>query len=71
MTQEFHTLFDAGFVSITPEYRVRVSPAIRENWSNGRRFYEYDGRPILVPNDPELRPSRRALEWHERKVFVA
>lgn len=57
VTQEFHTLFDAGLVSITPEYKVRVSPAIREKWSNGRRFYEYDGRPILVPEDPELRPS--------------
>lgn len=71
MSQEFHTLFDAGLVSITPDYEVRVSPAIREQWSNGRRFYEYEGRSIVVPKDPELRPSRAALEWHARKVFVA
>jgi len=71
MTQEFHTLFDAGLVSITPEYKVRVSRAIHEKWSNGRRFYQYDGRPILLPNEPEVRPSRAALEWHEKTLFVA
>jgi hypothetical protein len=36
MKRELHTLFDAGLVSITPKYMVRVSPAIREKWSNGR-----------------------------------
>jgi hypothetical protein len=61
----------AGLVSITPEYRVRVSPAMREKWSNGRCFYQHEGRPIAVPQEPELRPSRAALEWHARNRFVA
>src|SRR5262245_499632 len=36
MTVEFHALFDGKLLAITPDYRVRVSPAIRRRWSNGK-----------------------------------
>jgi putative restriction endonuclease len=62
MAQEVHTLFDEGLISITPDYEIRVSKSIRERWSNGRRFYECDGKSLLLPEDPALRPSRAALE---------
>lgn len=72
LTQEFHTLFDKGLVTVTPELRVRVSPRIRERWSNGRRFYDFDGRELAqVPGDPAARPSVAALEWHARSRFIA
>lgn len=70
LTQEFHTLFDKGFVTVTPELRVRVSPRIRERWSNGRRFYEFDDAPLAqVPSDSASRPSEAALAWHGEHVF--
>lgn len=72
LTKEFHTLFDLGLVTVTPDYDVRVSPAIRDQWSNGRRFYEYDGRRLeVVPAEPHARPSPAALEWHGAKRFRA
>lgn len=75
LTKEFHALFDAGLITITPELRVRVSPRIRERWNNGRRFYEFDGKPLAsVPPGASGRPSALALEWHNRrnrKLFVA
>jgi len=75
LTKEFHALFDAGLITITPELRVRVSPRIRERWNNGRRFYEFDGKPLAsVPAGASERPSALALEWHNRhnqKLFVA
>jgi putative restriction endonuclease len=70
LTQEFHTLFDQGYVTVTPDYRVRVSPALRERWSNGKRYYEYDGRSLLhLPDAHAERPSSKALEWHGRRIF--
>ena len=42
LAEEFHTLFDRGYVTITPDYTVRVSSRIRDRWSNGRRYYQYD-----------------------------
>jgi putative restriction endonuclease len=73
LTQEFHTLFDRGYVTITPEERVvRVSPRLRRDFQNGKRYYEYDGRPLAqVPPDPGAQPSAEALAWHGAKLFLA
>lgn len=72
LTKEFHALFDAGLVGVTPEYRVRVSPAIRARWRNGHRYYPYDDRALLVvPGRAAEQPSRDALDWHMKHVFVA
>lgn len=71
LTKEFHALFDAGYVTVTPDHVVRVSDRIRERWSNGKRYYEFHERPLrVVPNDPKLQPSPAALEWHARRRFV-
>lgn len=76
LTKEFHALFDKGLVTVEPpksdrdEYRIRVSRLIRERWNNGRRYNEFDGKPLrFVPEDPRLQPSRQALEWHRETVF--
>jgi putative restriction endonuclease len=76
LTSEFHTLFDRGLVAVEPpgagrrDYHVRVSTRIREKWQNGRRYNDFDGRPLVgVPRRPELLPSREALEWHRENIF--
>jgi putative restriction endonuclease len=70
LTKEFHALFDEGYVAVTPDYEVRVSDRLRSEWKNGRRYYPYDGKPLLqLPEDPSLRPSRDALAWHLEHVF--
>lgn len=72
LTKEFHALLDQGLVTVTPEYVVRVSPRIRERWKNGHRYYPFDGRSLqALPESACDRPSRDALEWHNRRVFVA
>jgi len=71
LTKEFHALFDRGYVTVTPEYQVRVSGALREEWQNGKRYYEFDHRPLrVVPEAAALRPSRDALAWHRDHVFL-
>lgn len=70
LTKEFHTLFDLGYVTVTPEYRVRVSPALKADWHNGKRYYLYDEKPLAqLPEHDELRPSQAALDWHNEHVF--
>lgn len=72
LTKEFHTLFDRGLVAVTPDHRIRISPAIRDRWSNGRRYYGFDNQPLAhVPASPASRPSPDALDWHLKNVFVA
>jgi putative restriction endonuclease len=69
LTKEFHTLFDLGLLTVTPEYVVKVSSAVRENWSNGKRYYEYDDQKIRLPAEVAARPSAAALEWHGSKRY--
>ena len=53
LTNEFHTLFDLGYVTVTPDYVVRVSPSLKNDWRNGKRYYPYDGKPLAAL--PEIR----------------
>ena len=72
LTQEFHTLFDRGLVCVEgrgAEYRLRVSNLLHELWNNGRRYKQYEGASLAVPDQPHLRPSLEALEWHRDVVF--
>ncbi len=70
LTKEFHALFDQGYVTITPEHEVRVSPRLKSEWQNGRRYYPHDGQPLLVlPNSASERPSAEVLVWHGERVF--
>jgi putative restriction endonuclease len=72
LTKEFHALFDAGYVTITPDLKIRVSERLRTDWRNGHRYYPFDGQPLAaVPSDKSLQPSRDALAWHEQHKFLA
>jgi len=72
LTKEFHTLFDRGYVSVTQDFNIRVSPRLKLDYHNGRRYYPYDGKPLAkLPEDAALQPSRAALDWHCRNVFLA
>ena len=63
-------LFDEGYVAVTPELRFEVSRRLKDDYENGRVYYDLDGAPLkVIPRRKEARPSRRALEWHASQVF--
>jgi len=69
---DFHRLFDAGLVSVTPELRVKVSRRIKEEWFNGKVYYRLDSEPLsIVPIHPSMRPDPDRLDWHYRNRFQA
>lgn len=70
LRSDFHRLFDRGLVSVTPDYRVRVSPRIREAYFNGKAYYRLDNEPLqTMPESASLRPDRDRLDWHFRNLF--
>lgn len=70
LTKEFHVLFDQGYVGITPDYVVRVSDRLRDEFKNGHRYYPFDHQKLrYVPREAHARPSRDALAWHYERVF--
>jgi putative restriction endonuclease len=67
---DFHKLFDKGLVSVTPEYRIKVSPRIRESYFNGKAYYRLDNQPLtILPVHTNLQPDRDRLEWHYKNVY--
>ena len=64
LRSDVHRLFDAGYVTVTPEYRFRVSRKIRDDFDNGEPYFPFDGQEIWLPGQAEERPRREFLEWH-------
>jgi putative restriction endonuclease len=65
---DIHTLFDLGYLTVTPELNVEVSRHIKEEWENGRDYYALHGKPLLVlPEHAANRPSLEFLRWHNER----
>lgn len=69
LRRDIHSLFDRGYVTVTPDLRFEVSRRIREDYENGRDYYALHGREVAAPRSPTLRPDRRALEWHNERFL--
>ncbi len=70
LRSDLHKLFDLGYLTVTPELRVEVSPRLKTEWQNGREYYTHHGQPLRVhPTDPASRPGREFLSWHNENRF--
>lgn len=70
MRSDFHTLFDLGYLTITPKYHLEVSPKIKEHFSNGIRYKERHGTQILLPSEQGFHPNPRMLSWHNENIYL-
>ena len=61
LRRDVHSLFDSGYVTVPPENRFEVSRRIREEFDNGRHYYELHGRSISLPTDESARPDLAVL----------
>lgn len=69
LRRDIHSLFDAGYVTVTPDLRFAVSRRIREEFENGRHYYALDGRSIPSPRNERYRPDTAALTWHNENRY--
>jgi putative restriction endonuclease len=71
MRADLHILYDRGLIGVDPDYRIRVSGGIREQYLNGKVYYAHDGAELRsLPEDEALQPDRERLAWHMETVFV-
>ena len=66
---DIHRLYDAGFVTVTPDYRFRVSHDLADDFHNGREYERFAGRAINVPPAMLDQPHRELLDWHATEAF--
>ena len=69
LRQDIHTLFDRGYITVTPEYEIEVSKRIKQEFNNGADYYALQGQRINLPAIEQLRPAPEVLQWHNEAVF--
>lgn len=69
LRRDIHSLFDAGYVTVTPDLRFEVSRRIREEFENGKHYYALQGSRISLPDDIGHRPDATTLTWHNENCF--
>ncbi len=49
----------------TKDYRVEVSKRIKEEFQNGKEYYQYHGKELsYLPSRAFDRPNEKYIEWH-------
>jgi putative restriction endonuclease len=70
LRSDFHRLFDRGYITVSPEYRIEVSRRLKDEFENGHSYYPFDGKPLgHLPTIPADSPSRELLSWHNENIF--
>jgi putative restriction endonuclease len=69
LRSDLHTLFDRGYITVTPALQLEVSRRIREDFENGRDYYALHGRDLRSPAHAEHRPGEEFVRWHNEGVY--
>lgn len=69
LRSDLHRLFDLGYLTVTPDLHVEVSPKLRGDYENGRTYYPLHGTEITTPVPAGLGPNRDLLSWHNEHIF--
>ena len=70
LRRDIHSLFDAGYVTVTPDHHFEVSGRIRTEFENGRDYYGLHGKSTYVPKILAQKPDTAALSWHNENCFL-
>lgn len=68
---DLHRLFDQGYLTVTTDMHLEVSPRLRADYSNGRSYYPLHGTVIGLPEAVGDRPAPEHVRWHNEHVFLA
>ncbi len=70
LRSDMHKLFDMGYITVTKDLKVEVSKRIKEEFQNGREYYQYHGKNLLyLPQREADRPASSYIDWHNENVF--
>jgi len=56
LRKDIHALFDFGYIKVTPSLVVEVSHRIKEDFENGREYYNLHGNRMRAPDNPDNIP---------------
>lgn len=69
LRSDLHKLFDKGYITVTEDLKVEVSSRIKAEFENGREYYNYHGRGLIVPDNINEKPDIKYINWHNENVY--
>lgn len=69
LRSDVHRLFEAGYVTVTPDYRVEASRTMRADFNDGENYLKLHGQPIALPELAAAHPDPGALRWHNENRY--
>jgi putative restriction endonuclease len=70
LRSDFHRLFDRGYITVTPDYKIEVSNRLRAEFENGRSYYPYHGVSLNhFPAQSDDKPLKELLSWHNENIY--
>lgn len=70
LRSDMHKLYDAGYLTFTEDYKVEISPRIKEEFENGKEYYRFHGNQLIIlPENITNRPAREYIEWHNNNIY--
>ncbi len=71
LRSDIHRLYDSGYLTVTKDYRVEVSRRIKEEFENGKEYYRFHGKSLLIlPEQLADQPEQQYIEWHNNHVYA-
>lgn len=67
---DIHRLFDLGYVTVTDDHRFEVSHRLKQDFDNGRHYYELHGAAVRSPRPGYAAPAADALAWHREHRYL-
>ena len=67
---DIQKLFNAGYVTVTPELEFLVSRRLKAEFSGAKEYDRLHRKKIRLPDDPGNRPLSEALWWHNEERFL-
>lgn len=70
LRSDMHKLFDSGYLTITNNLKVEISSRIKEEFQNGKEYYQYHGKDLLyLPTKDMNKPNEKFIDWHNTNIY--
>ncbi|HWH53683.1 MAG TPA: HNH endonuclease [Gemmatimonadaceae bacterium] len=67
---DIHRLFDKGYITVSPDLHLEVSPRLRADYHNGRTYYPMHGQSVRIPGTVQDQPAPEFLAWHNEQIYL-
>ncbi|MFC6861281.1 HNH endonuclease [Zunongwangia atlantica] len=69
LSPTLHRAFDRGLISITSDYKVKVSKLVNDKASKFT-LSQFENQSIYLPEKEKWYPAMESLTWHQEQVFL-